>query len=171
RAGRRRRRLPDEALRARGAARAPARAPAPHGRRLWRDPAVRRSRARSGHARGQARRRADRADANGVLAARALHAEPAVGADEVGDLRARLGLRLRLRLELARRLHRLPAAQDGGRRQAEADPHGAWRRLRASRTFMSFRTRLALVAAVAVALAVVIASVVVSVVVRNQLRG
>ena len=36
---------------------------------------------------------------------------------------------------------------------------------------MSFRTRLALVAAVAVALAVVIASVVVFVVVRNQLRG
>jgi two-component system sensor histidine kinase MprB len=36
---------------------------------------------------------------------------------------------------------------------------------------MSFRTRLALVAAVAVALAVVVASVVVFVVVRNQLRG
>jgi two-component system sensor histidine kinase MprB len=36
---------------------------------------------------------------------------------------------------------------------------------------MSFRTRLALVAAVAVALAVVVASVVVFIVVRNQLRG
>src|SRR5205814_4087738 len=82
-----------------------------------------------------------------------------------------LGLRLRLRLELARCLHRLPAAQDRGGRQAETDPHGSRRRLRTARAGMSFRTRLALVAAVAVALAVVVASAVVFVVVRNQLRG
>src|SRR5207237_194638 len=63
-------------------------------------------------------------------------------ADEVGDLRARLGLRLRLRLELARRLHRVPPAQDRGGRKAEADPDGSRGRLRPARA-MSFRARLA----------------------------
>src|SRR5207302_642389 len=77
---------------------------------------LRRSRAESGHARGAARRRPDRAHADGVLATRAVPAEPAAGADPLRDLRARVGLRLRLRLQLARRLHRLPAAQDRGRR-------------------------------------------------------
>ena len=82
------------------------------------------------HAPGGTRRRADRADAHRVLAARALPAQPTPGADALGHLRARLGLRLRLRLELARRLHRLPAAQDGGGRQAAADPDDPRRRLR-----------------------------------------
>ena len=57
---------------------------------------------------------------------------PQAGADPLGDLRPRLGLRLRLRLELARRLHLVPAQEDGGRRQAAADPHGSRRRLRAA---------------------------------------
>ena len=52
----------------------------------------------------------------------------------LGDLRARLGLRLRVELELARRLHRLPAPQDRGRRRAAAAAHGARRRLRAARS-------------------------------------
>ena len=56
---------------------------------------------------------------------------PAPGAHPVAHLRAGLGLRLRRRLELARRLHRLPAPEDRGRREAAADPHGARRRLRA----------------------------------------
>ena len=59
-------------------------------------------------------------------------------------------------LELARRLHRLPAPQDRGGRRAAADPHGARRRLRAARTPMSFRAPpRRCVAAAAVALAVV----------------
>src|SRR5207237_1299523 len=86
----------------------------------------------------------------------------------VDHLRARVGLRLRVRLELARCLRRLPAPQDGGRRQAAPDPHRPRRRVRPARG-MSFRARLTLVAAAAVALAVVLASVVVWLVVRNQL--
>src|SRR4029077_8936537 len=97
-------------------------------------------------------------------------AQPAPGAHALDHLRARLGLRLRLRLELARRVHRLPAAQDGGGRQAAVDPDDSRRRLRAARA-MSFRTRLALVAAAAVALAVVAASFAVYFVVKNQLYG
>src|SRR5207244_6978052 len=71
----------------------------------------------------------------------------------------------------APRLHRLPASQDRGRRQAAADPDRAWRRLRTARTKMSFRARLALVAAAAVALAILTASFVIYFVVRNQLRS
>src|SRR4029453_1140199 len=108
------------------------------------------------------------AHAHGVLAARAVPPEPAAGADALGHLRACVGLRLRLRLELARCLHRLPAAQDGNGRRAAADPHRARRRLRAARE-MSFRARLTLVAAAAVALAVVAASVAGYFVVRNTL--
>src|SRR6185436_14156687 len=121
-------------------------------------------------ARSQARRRAGRADAHRVLAARALHAQSAAGADPVADLRARLGLRLRPLVEFARRLHRLPAPEDRSRRQAAPDPDGTRRRLRTARA-VSFRTRLTLVAAAAVALAILAASLVVFLVVRNQLRG
>ena len=73
------------------------------------------------------------ADAHGVRAARALPPQPEAGADPLGDLRPRLGLRLRLRLELARRVHQLPPQEDGDRRQAAADPHGSRRRLRTAR--------------------------------------
>src|SRR5205823_14525641 len=159
-----------QAVRARGAARPLARAPAADDERRRRGASVRRPGARSLDARGAPQRRVDRADAHRVLAARAVHDESAPGADEVADLRAGLGLRLRALLELARRLHRLPEAQDRGGRTAEADPDGSRRRLRAPRT-VSFRTRLTLVAAAAVAFAVVVASLVVFLVVRNQLRG
>src|SRR5439155_15564205 len=111
----------------------------------------------------------DRADANRVLAARAVHAQSPPGAHALRDLRAGLGLRLRLRLQLARRVHRLPAAQDRSGRRASADPDRPRRRLRTAGA-MSFRARLTLVAAAAVALAVVAASAVVFLVVRGQLR-
>src|SRR5262249_30220227 len=167
---RRRRRLPDEALRARGAPRACACTATADERGLRRAAAVLGPRARPAHARGDPRRRQDRADAHRVLAARAVHAQPAAGAHPLADLRARLGLRLRLRVELARRLHRLPAPQDRSCEPAAADPHGPRRGLRAARG-MSLRTRLALVAAAAVGIAVVAASVVAYIVVHEQLRG
>src|SRR6266567_56692 len=138
--------------------------------RLGRDTSFRRPRARSGDPGGQAGRRANRADAHGVLAAGALHAQPAAGAHALVDLRARLGLRLRPLVEFARRLHRLPAPEDRSRRQAAPDPDGTRRRLRTARA-VSFRTRLTLVAAAAVAFAILAASLVVFLVVRNQLRG
>ncbi len=87
-----------------------------------------------------------------------------------GHLRARVGLRLRLDLELAGGLRRLPAAQDRGRRRVAPDPHGSRRRLRAARA-MTLRRRLALVAAAAVAIAIALASGIVYVVVRGELRG
>ena len=95
---------------------------------------------------------------------------PAPGAAAQRHLRARVGLRLRLDVELAGGLRRLPAAQDRGRRRAAPDPHRARRRLRAARA-MTLRRRLALVAAAAVAVAVVLASGIVYVVVRGELRG
>src|SRR4029078_13065472 len=76
----------------------------------------------------------------------------------------------RVRVELAGRLHRVPAPQDGGGRQAATDPDGPRGRGRPARA-ISFRARLAIDAAAAVALAVVLASVAVYVVVRNELRG
>src|SRR5581483_2602836 len=99
-----------------------------------------------------------------------LPPQPAPGAHALGDLRPRLGLRLRLRLELARRLHQLPAQEDGGGRQAAADPHGPRRGLRAPRA-MTLRTRLVLVVTAAVAAAVVLASVLVFFIVRNEVYG
>ena len=74
------------------------------------------------------------------------------------DLRARLGLRLRADVELARGVRRLPAAEDRGGRGAAADPYGARRRLRPARA-MTLRARLTLSAALAVAAAVVLASI------------
>src|SRR5205085_1874479 len=131
--------------------------------------------ARSAHARGEPSRRGDRTDAHRVRDARALSPQPAPGLDAVDHLRARVGLRLRLRVELARRVHRVSAAEDGGGRAAAPDPHGARRRVRAAGAMnfrnLSFRARLTLVAAAAVALAVVLASVVVWLVVRSQLRS
>src|SRR5439155_21370944 len=126
--------------------------------------------ARSRHARGAPERSLDRADPHGVLAARAVSTQPTPGPDAVDHLRAGLGLRLRVRLELPRRLHRLPAAQDGSGRRAATHPDRPRRRIRAARA-VSFRARLALVAAAAVALAVIAASLVVFFVARNQLQG
>ena len=59
------------------------------------------------------------------------------------DLRPHLGLRLRDRLPLARRLHRLPAPQDRGRGRAAPRAHRARRRVRRARA-MSLRWRIAL---------------------------
>src|SRR5437764_1046653 len=58
---------------------------------------------------GLPRRRRDRVDADRVFAAGALSPQSTSGVDAVGDLRARVGLRLRFRVELARRLHRVSA--------------------------------------------------------------
>src|SRR5262249_39917890 len=106
----------------------------------------------------------------GVRAARALPSQPASGADPLDHLRTSVGLRLRLCVELPRRLHRLPAAEDRSRRRTACDPHRARRRVRTPGA-MSFRARLAMVAAAAVALAIVAASFVVYFVVKQQLRG
>ena len=134
--------------------------------------------------------RADRADAHGVRAAGAVPAPSAPGADPAGDLRARLGLRLRPRLELARGLRELPAAQDRGRAASRA----CCTRCAASATccarnepglrrIASIATRCAasrdrrsasgcvLLSAAAVAVAVVLASGIAFLVVRNELRG
>ena len=94
---RRRRRLPGQAVRARGAARprcarccaaaaAPTRRACSRFADLELDPATHEVR------RGD---RDDRADPHRVPAARAVPAQPAPGADALADLRARLGLRLR----------------------------------------------------------------------------
>ena len=118
----------------------------------------------------RARRAPDRADQDRVRAARAAAAPPEAGPRPRADLRGGLGLRLRPDLELARGLHRLPAAQDRGVRRAAPDPHGARRRLRAARE-VSLRRRLTLLSALAVALAVIVASVIVYAIVRDQLLG
>ncbi len=78
----------------------------------------------------QPRRAPDRADPHRVPAARAAAAPPAPGADAHADLRARVGLRLRAELELARGLRRLPAPQARGGRRAAGAAHGPRRRLR-----------------------------------------
>src|SRR6185503_18152051 len=112
----------------------------------------------------QARRARHRPDPHGVPAARPVPAPPAPGDDAVGDLRERLGLRLRAALELARGLHGLPAPQDRGFRRASPAAHGARRGLRAERGLMpellyrmSFRRRLLLAGTAAVGVAILAA--------------
>ena len=58
------------------------------------------------------------------------------------DLRAHLGLRLRLRFEVPGGLHRLPAPQDRGRGRGAPDPNRARRRVHAARA-MTLRGRFA----------------------------
>src|SRR5881392_1143470 len=81
-----------------------------------------------------------------------------------------MGIRFRARVELPRRLRRLPAAQarDGG--PDAVDPYRAGRRLRAARA-MTIRRRLSLAAAVAVAVAVAVACAAAYVGVRAKMRG
>src|SRR5206468_11674305 len=134
--------------------------------------ALRRPRARPRGPRGPARWARDRADPHRVPAARAVHAPPAPGPHARADLRPRLGLRLRPRVQLARGLRRLPAAKDRGARRAARAAHRARRRLHpAPAAPMTFRRRLVVLAAAAVATAVALAGVVTYVVVRAQLRA
>src|SRR5204863_3275238 len=119
--------------------------------------ALRRPRARPERARGPARRPPHRADAHRVPVARAVPAPPAPGPDPLADLRARLGLRLRPLVELARGLRRLPAAQDRGRGRTAPAAHRARRRLRAAPrgdVKLTLSRRLAAGAAAAVAFAI-----------------
>ena len=112
-----------------------------------------------------------RAQPHRVPAAGAVPRAPEAGADALADLRARLGLRLRLELELARRLHGLPAPQDGGGRRAAPPAHRARRGLRAERLMRSLplRRRMTIAVALAVAVAVALAAAVAYIAVRDQL--
>ena len=147
-------------------------------------------------ARGLPRRAPARADPHRVPAAGAVPAPSPSGAHALGDLRARLGVRLRRDLELARRLHGLPAPQDRGRGEprllhtvrgvgyvlrgardrragsAALDPrHPVRSRGAREEQSVSFRRRVALLAAAAVAVAVVLASALTYLLVAHQLRG
>ena len=127
----RRRRLHDQAVRARGARGPGADRAAPHppgrGRRAGAD--VRGHRARPGQLRGPPRRPPDRAVPDRVPPAALPDAQPGPGADPGPAPGPRLGLRLR-RLQHGRRhLRRVPAAQACSAR-AGSDPHPARRRLR-----------------------------------------
>ena len=114
-----RRRLPREAVRRRRAEGAPARAAAPQQRRgRSRCALVRRAQAGQRPPRGDGRRRLRRADAHRVPAARAAHAQPPPRAAARPDLRPRVGLRLRPRVERAARLRRIPAPQARGHGRA-----------------------------------------------------
>ena len=96
--------------------------------------------------RGKARRRAD---AEGVRAARVLPAPPRRGAQPHPADRARVGLRLRGRLERRRRVRPLPAREDRPPVRASLDRNGAWRGLSAAggrrRMRLPIRARLTLV--------------------------
>ena len=106
-------------------------------------------RARPRRVGGASRPAQARAHAHRVPAAGAVPRASAAGPDALADLRARLGLRLRLELELARRLHGLPAPQDGGGRRAAAPAHRARRRLRAAGLMRSLPLRRRMTIAVA----------------------
>src|SRR4029450_10999733 len=96
---------------------------------------------------------------------------PAPGADQVGDPRPGLGLRLRDQLQLAGGLRRPSSAQDRGRRRAQAPAHraGGWL-CTAGAGRVSLRARLTLLAAAAVAAAVALASVAAFLITRAELR-
>src|SRR6202165_5796625 len=79
-----------------------------------------------------------------------------------------MGVRLRSRLQLARRLRRLSAAQARDGRRGPCDPNGSRRRLRDEGT-VSFRLRVTLFTAAAVAVAAIGASVAMYLVVQGQL--
>src|SRR2546428_4038354 len=104
----------------------------------------------------------------GVLAAGALPRQRAEGAAARRDLRPGLGLRLRSRFQLARRLRGLPATQARERRRVARDPHGSRRRVRHEGA-VSFRLRVSLLAAAAVAVAAIGAAVAMYFLVQNQL--
>ena len=127
--------------------------------------------ARPADPRRHARRPPDPAHTHGVLAARALPAPPPPGDDARGDLRARVGLRLRRELELAGGVHRLPPTKDGAERGTAADPHDPRRRLCAPRAGMTLRARLTLAATIAAALAILGVAVLGVGFARHELRS
>ena len=85
--------------------------------------AARRPPGRDSRPAGHARRRRDRPQQDRVRAARAAGAQRRGRARPLHDLRPDLALRLRARIEEPGGLHRLPAAQDRGRRRRPTDPH------------------------------------------------
>ena len=123
-----RRRLPGQALRPGGAAGPAARPAAPPLRGRGRPAAGGRPHPGPLHPRGQRGERSLRADPHRVRPARDVPAPPAPGAHPRGALRPGLGLRLRLGHQLARRLRRLPPAQDSRRvaSRAASRPCAAW---------------------------------------------
>src|ERR1700737_5644600 len=144
--GRRRGRLPAQAIRVRRAARPAAGPDAPRAEERPCEPAAgRRSRPRSQDSSSPARRHPDRADRAGVRAPRVLDAPSQPGADPGADRGARVGLQLRRNDEPGRRLHLVPARQDRRGPLAEAHPNGVWRRLPA--VGMMFRGALVRLAA------------------------
>src|SRR6266508_1746622 len=143
----RRRRLPRQAVRVRGAAGQDQGAAAKGPQRLeHRGAALRRPAHGPLHPRGVARRPLHLAHPPGVRPVVAVPGAPAPGADAVDDPGAGLGLRLRPRLQRAGGLRGLPSPQAGDRGRAPGDPHRPRGRLRAprgpGRRPMSFRARL-----------------------------
>ncbi len=133
---------------------------------------LRRPGPRSQGAPGSPRREANRTDPDGVPAAGTVPEASRPGALTKCHLRECLGVRLRQRVELARRVHRLPATQAGSRLRASAASHRAWCGVRAARGLgcpSAAGSRLA--AAGAVAVAVLMASVAAYLVMRSELRG
>ena len=74
------------------------------------------------------------------------------------DLRAHLGLRLRLGVQVARRLHRLPAPQDRGGRRSPPDPDRSRGRVHAA-SVMTLRARFAVALGLLAGLSVVVVAV------------
>src|SRR5207253_46751 len=97
---------------------------------------------------------------HGVRPTRAAPAQPRPGAQPLADLPASLGIRLRARLQLARRVRRLPAPQDGGGRRAPPHPERPGRGFHAAAA-VTLRARLTLVSAGLVAAALVVAGIVI----------
>ena len=131
RADPRRRRLPDQAVRAGGTGGQDPHRAAPHPpRRRGRGPGahLRRHRARPGQLRGPPGRPPGRPVADRVPAAALPDAQPRPGADPGADAGPRVGLRLRRLQHRRLDLRRLPAAQAGPAR-AGRDPYPARHRL------------------------------------------
>src|SRR5262249_36943679 len=158
-----------QAVRRQGTVRAPAGVAEADDRRRRGSADVRGRRAEHADPRGRARRRPDRADADGVRAARALHGAAQQGALARRDLRDRVRLRHELRLELARGVRRLPPPEARGQWAPAADPHGSRPRLHPSRG-MSLRLRLVLATGAAVSLAVFAALLTAYYIDRSKLR-
>ena len=127
----RRRRLPGQAVRARGAAGPPARAPAPPAAARQRLPGQRRPAPEPRHARGRSAATARSTSPPRVRAARVHDAQRAAGGLAPEPARRRLGLPPVRRDQHGRRVRLQPAPQARGGRRAARAAHRARRRLRA----------------------------------------